>query len=80
MADALYDPRDSLYRYAPGVVPTRQTDDGLHAQYAANGFQPVTPTQVLSVTGPPPPYPPSMKRFQDSNPCPRDNWAIDNKP
>jgi hypothetical protein len=75
-----YDVRSDLYRYAPGVVPTHETDDALWAQYAANGYTPLTQAQVLAITGPPPPFPPSMKRFADSNPCPRDNWAIDNRP
>lgn len=74
-----YDVLTPLYLYAPGVVPTRDIYDGLEAQYAANGYTPITPEQVVAITGTPPAYPTGMKRFQDSNPCPRDNWAIDNK-
>lgn len=77
--DPFYDVRAALYTFAPGVIPTREIDDAMHAQYAANGYTPLTQSQVLALVTVPA-YPAGMKRFADSNPCPQDNWAIDNKP
>jgi hypothetical protein len=72
-----YTPRDSLYAYAPGVVPTSDIDAALGAQYVANGNQPVTQAQVLAIVGTLPPYPKPLPRFADSNPDPRDGWSIE---
>lgn len=76
-ASDFYDVHTALYSFAPGVVMTRDLEKALLAQYAANGFTPLTQGQVLALTGPLPAYPTGMKRFADSNPCPRDNWSID---
>lgn len=69
--------RAAFYAYAPGVVLTRDIETALAAQYVANGNVPLTQGQVLAIVGPLPTYPVGMKRLSDSNPCPRDGWAID---
>lgn len=71
--------REALATYAPGVVMTRDIETAMAAQYVANGNTPLTSGQVLAITGAPPAYPTGMKRLSDSNPCPRDGWAIDNE-
>lgn len=76
--DPKYDPRSALYAFGPGVVPTRDTDDALEAQYTANNFTPLTQAQVLAITGPLPAYPAGLPRFSDSNPA-TDGWSIDKR-
>lgn len=76
-APSNYDFRIALAAYAPGVVMTRDIEAAMAAQYVANGNTPLTSGQVLAITGTPPTYPVGMKRLSDSNPCPRDGWAID---
>jgi hypothetical protein len=76
----MYDLRANFYLYAPGVVPTSDTDAAMGAQYAANGYQPVTQAQVLAICGGSlPPYPNPLPRFADSNPDPRDGWSIERR-
>jgi hypothetical protein len=72
-----YDVHTPLMRKAPGVLMTREIEAALLAQYAANGYTPLTTDQVLAITGTPPAYPSGMPRFLDSNPA-SDGWAIDN--
>ena len=76
MAD--YDLRANFYLYAPGSVATADTDAAMAAQYTANGNQPVTQAQVLSIIGGTlAPLPKPLPRFADSNPDPRDGWSIE---
>lgn len=77
MAGETYDIHTPLLQFAPGVVMTRDIETALLAQYAANGYTPLTQAQVLAITGTPPAFPTGLKRFADSNPTPRDNWSID---
>jgi hypothetical protein len=72
-----YDVHTALLQYAPGFVMTRDLEAALLAQYAANGYTPLTQGQVLAITGTPPAFPTGLKRLSDSNPCPRDGWATD---
>lgn len=76
--DLNYDFLAELQRYAPGVVVQREILDGMAAQYAANGYTPLTQAQVLAITGPLPKLPSGLVRLADSNPSPRDKWSIDN--
>lgn len=73
-----YDFRQALYAFAPGVVPTREVDAALAAQYAANGNTPLTQAQVLAITGPLPAFPAGLPRFADSNPA-SDDWSIEKR-
>lgn len=72
-----YDVHTAMLQYAPGFVMSRDIETALLAQYAANGYTPLTQAQVLAITGTPPAFPTGLKRFADSNPTPRDNWSID---
>ena len=74
---AEYDLRANFYLYAPGSVATSDSDAAMAAQYAANGYQPVTQAQVLAIAGGPAPAPNPLPRFADSNPDPRDGWSIE---
>lgn len=74
-----YDFRATFYTYAPGVLLTRDIDAALGAQYAANGYTPLTQSQILAIAGTLPTFPATMKRFVDSNPDPRDGSALDNR-
>lgn len=62
--DPNYDIRTPFLAWVPGVVWTRDIEAGLAAQYAANGFTPLTQAQVLAVVlplipeGNPPQYTP----------------------
>lgn len=76
-ADGKYDPRSAFYLYAPGLLLTRDLEQAIVAQYAANNFTPLTQAQVLAITGPLPAYPTGLPRFADSNPDPVDGWALD---
>lgn len=71
IADADYTVFAALAQYGQGVVPTRETIDGLQAALTANGGQTLSQAQVLAVTGALPSYPASLPRFPDSNPEPR---------
>ncbi|HWK44915.1 MAG TPA: hypothetical protein VNT30_09350 [Stellaceae bacterium] len=66
---------DALAILPPGIVATRAIVDGLSAAWAAGGFIPLTPAQVLVVTGPSPVAPTHLPRFADSNPAPFDDWV-----
>lgn len=77
MAGEQYDVHAQLLQFAPGVVMTREVETAMLAQYAANGYVPLSQAQVLAITGPLPAFPTGLKRFANSNPCPRDNWSID---
>ncbi len=70
--DPQYDVLGAFDMWAQGVVLQRPILDALEAQYAANGFTPLTEAQVIAIAGPLPPYPTSLPRFPDSNPLPRD--------
>lgn len=70
---------EQFYTFAPGLVLTRELDVALAAAYAANGSAPLSSAQVLAITGTPPVFPASLKRFADSNPDPRDGTALDNR-
>ena len=63
---------DLLSLVPAGIVVQRSILDGLAAAYAANSYQPLSPTQILAVTGPSPLYPTSLRRNADSNPQPRE--------
>lgn len=58
-----YDPRAALYAFAPGVLLTRENEQQLVAQYAANGYTPLTQAQVLAITGPLPPLVTGIQRL-----------------
>ncbi len=73
--DPSYDLLAVLDEFAPGVVAQRETLDAMAAQYAANGFKPLTQAQVLAIVGPLPAYPAALPRFPDSNESPRDGWV-----
>ena len=75
--DPSYSLRLALYTWAPGVVASNDIDAALGAQYAANGYTPLTQAQVLAIVGTPLPVLPLLPRFQDSNPDPRDGWRIE---
>lgn len=75
--DPKYSLRSALYAAAPGVVPTREVDDAMAAQYIANGYTPLTTPQILAITGPLPAYPAGLPRFAGSNEAPGDHWSID---
>jgi hypothetical protein len=62
-----YNPVDYL---PPGIVLQRDIQDGLNAAWVANGYQPLTPEQILAVTGPAPVFPTTLPRYIDSNPDP----------
>jgi hypothetical protein len=75
---AEYDLRANFYLYAPGVVPTSDSEAAMAAQYKANGNRLVTQAQVLAICGGTlPPQPNPLPRFADSNPDPRDGWSIE---
>lgn len=78
-APSNYDFRNAFYTFAPGVLMTRAIETALGAQYAANGYTPLSQSQVLAIAGTPPVFPTTMKRFADSNPDPRDGSALDNQ-
>lgn len=61
-----YDPRDALYAFAPGMIMTRELEASLVAQYAANGFTPLTSGQVLAITGPLPTFPSTIPRLPEA--------------
>lgn len=58
-----YDPRAALYVFAPGLIMTRELEQSLVAQYAANGYTPLTQGQVLAITGPLPPVVTGIQRL-----------------
>lgn len=58
-----YDPRAALYAFAPGLIMTRELEQSLVAQYATNGFTPLTQPQVLAITGPLPPLVTGIQRL-----------------
>lgn len=58
-----YDPRDALKQYAPMLILTRELEQALVAQYAANGYTPLTEGQTLAITGPVPPPVTSIPRL-----------------
>jgi hypothetical protein len=58
-----YDPRAALYAFAPGLIMTRELESALVAQYATNGYTPLTQAQVLAITGPLPPVLTGIKRL-----------------
>lgn len=72
-----YDLHTALYTFAPGVEMTRDIESALALRYQQNGYTPLTQAQVLAITGPLPPFPAGLPRFSDSNPDPRDGWALD---
>lgn len=76
--DPQYNILTALEQFAPGVVLTRDIDAALGAQYAANGYTPLTSVQVLAIVGPLPAFPSGMPRFEDSNPA-VDGWALDRR-
>lgn len=61
--DRNYDPRGALSQYAPGVLLTRELEQSLVAQYATNGYTPLTEGQVLAITGPLPAFPSTIPRL-----------------
>lgn len=61
--DRNYDPRDALYAFAPGLIMTRDLEQSLVAQYAANNYTPLTQGQVLAITGPLPAFPSTIPRL-----------------
>jgi hypothetical protein len=61
--DRNYDPRSALYAFAPGLIMTRELEASLVAQYATNGYTPLTESQVLAITGPLPAFPSTIKRL-----------------
>lgn len=58
-----YDVHTPLLQYAPGIVMTRDIETALLAQYAANGYTPLTSAQVIAITGTPPAALTTIKRL-----------------
>ena len=90
-----YDIHDVLGRFCPGVVIDRDIETALLLQYQAQGYQPLTQSQVVAIVleqipnanipnATPvfaglPQLPRGLPRFADSNPASSDNWAMDNR-
>ncbi len=70
--DPDYDVLGAFQEWAQGVVLQRSILDALEAQYASNGFAPLTQAQVVAIAGPLPVYPTTIIRWDESNPLPRD--------
>jgi hypothetical protein len=54
----------------PGLVFQRAYDDGLHAAWAANGYQPLTLAQAIAATAVPPAAPTTIKRCGEDDVSP----------